>query len=246
VKVFISHSAADRPFAQRLEKALSEHGLEVWTAAQFQPGESWPAQLKSAIEQADAVIPIISAGAEKSRWMASELSIALADRLSGGKKTIVPVLAERKAEAPFFLKDLQWLDLSSEERFQGNIDVLIRALHRDRAAAPSQAEIIESRKELLRAGAKLLRDDMQALEKREALQMRFISRTLASVAVIATVAFLTLSISHGWMVLSTLSVGIGVLSFLAGAISAILTSVLRRRFRTRDNVQPVVGGKARE
>src|ERR1041385_659374 len=122
MNVFISHSAADRAFAEHLAKALSERGLEAWTDAQMQPGGSLTAQIKSAIEKADAVIPVLSASAKNSRWMASELSLALADRFSGGKKIIVPVLAEKGAEAPFFLKDLQWADLSSDEGFHNNID----------------------------------------------------------------------------------------------------------------------------
>jgi hypothetical protein len=238
MRVFISHSAGDRSFAERLGSELSKRGFSVWTDAQIRPGESWPSQIKSAIDQADAVIPILSTKSAKSQWLASELSLAVADRLSGGKKVIVPVLAEKHAEAPFFLKDIQWADLSSEERFRENIERLAQALRR---GASSSAETLGDRKSVLDAEAVVLKSEIEQLAHLERTQTRFIFLTFAVVAASAAIIFSILPFT-GKLRLDGPSLWRAVLAFLAGAVAGAVSSVFFwRRRKSREDHSNLTG-----
>jgi signal recognition particle subunit SEC65 len=229
MQVFISHSAVDEPLVQRLKKALSDRGLEVWTAEQIQPGQSWTAHVKSVIEKADAVIPVLSAASEKSQWMAAELSLAIAEQLSGRRLIIIPVLADRKAEAPFFIRDLKWVDLSSEDRFRANIEVLARALQSDTEGTPSQPQILASRRELIEAQERLLKDERKSLEEHQIYLTRLVYWFLA--AAVLNFAGMML-VQTVWVQLGgrlSLSIGTAFTAFFIGVLVTVVTWILFRR-----------------
>ncbi len=84
---FISYSHADRPFVQRLRDALTEGSKTVWVDEQDIPAASrWADDLKSAIEQADAFVFVISPDSAASPECRKELEHA-----SSLNKRIVPV-----------------------------------------------------------------------------------------------------------------------------------------------------------
>jgi hypothetical protein len=229
MRVFISHSAADERFVHRFKKALSDRGLEVWTAEQIQPGQSWSAHVKSVIEKADAVIPVLSEASEKSQWMASEISLAIAEQLSGRRLIIIPVLADRKAEPPFFIRDLQWVDLSSEDRFRTNIEVLIRALQSGIEGTPSQSQILASRRDLLEAQKRLLEEEMKSREEYQVYLTRLVYWFLVT-AVLNFAGMILLQ--KVWIQLGarlSLSIGTLFIAFLVGVLTTVATWVLFRR-----------------
>jgi len=228
-KAFISYSSSDKGLADRLAKALSEHGVEVLNKEAIQPGDSWSTHLKSVIENADAVVPVLSAEAGKNPEMASELSLALADKLSGGKMIIVPVLADKSAVIPFFLKDVQAADLSSKESFKNNIDGLVRAILHQTQSAPSQDTILKDRTTLLLEKWKGLKIEEVALTEKTLIHSSFIAWTLSVVSVASVVILSIISFSDKWISLNLPSFAVATLSFLAGGISSVIASIFFRR-----------------
>src|SRR5437773_9430965 len=61
MKVFISYSGPDEKWADLLRTALSKYDVEAWDpASQIAPGENWGLKYGKAIENADAVVVLVS------------------------------------------------------------------------------------------------------------------------------------------------------------------------------------------
>ena len=50
MKLFISHSQADRAFAERLTTRIQALGEKVWSDERVEPGENWDKTLREALE----------------------------------------------------------------------------------------------------------------------------------------------------------------------------------------------------
>jgi hypothetical protein len=59
MNMFISHSRADRPFADRLRKDLEALGNTVFTDSVVNAGDAWEHTLRNALEATDAVILVV-------------------------------------------------------------------------------------------------------------------------------------------------------------------------------------------
>jgi hypothetical protein len=60
-KVFVSYSHAESPFAHQLRAALVDAGHEVWLDVdQIQPTDEWLTLIESALEQAEAVVFVVT------------------------------------------------------------------------------------------------------------------------------------------------------------------------------------------
>lgn len=230
MRVFISHSASDRGFAEHLAQVLSQRGVEVWTNAEVRPGESWISQLRTAIETADAIIPVLSSRFAKSQWAEFEVSAALADRLSGGTKKIIPVLAEKGAEPPFFLKDVQWADLSSDELFSKNIDSVLQALNAGDHPISSQAKILDNRKDAIELQKWLLEREKLKLNHLGARRTSLIYYVMGIGALLATIACIGVLVWGKTGVQGVLLVNIivALVSTVAGIIAGVFSAHLSR------------------
>jgi tetratricopeptide (TPR) repeat protein len=106
--VFISHSTADDAFVNRLREALERANLPVWVDPRVQTGgDELLADVKEAIEQARAVLVVLSPSAVNSSWVRTEVQLALRVRKrqkqSGYK--VIPILLpgmEQKALGLWF------------------------------------------------------------------------------------------------------------------------------------------------
>ena len=77
-RVFLSHSAAEREFAEQIRMALSRSGIEVWSDEEIKPGDSLPSSLGTALKSADTVVLLLSGDASQSSWVSLELGTAIA------------------------------------------------------------------------------------------------------------------------------------------------------------------------
>lgn len=88
-KLFISHSSEDDAFVGKLQQQLTAHGVDGWIdSRQLRGGDVlWP-EIAAAIEQASAVVVVVSPSALQSKWVGKELQHALAvqtARLAAGQ-----------------------------------------------------------------------------------------------------------------------------------------------------------------
>lgn len=76
--VFISHSSKDTDLITALRQALEAYGTTVWTDVRaLAPGDLLGAEIREAIEDADAVLVVLSAQAFNSKWIRIEIDSAL-------------------------------------------------------------------------------------------------------------------------------------------------------------------------
>jgi len=108
-KIFISYSRQNSNFAHQLTTDLSKAGANVWfDQISIQTGEPWDSSIDKALDEADAVLLILSKASVSSENVLDEISFALEEN-----KKIIPVLLER-CDIPFRIKRLNYFNLSKD------------------------------------------------------------------------------------------------------------------------------------
>jgi hypothetical protein len=103
VEVFLSHSAKDKRFLERLATVLRNHGLSVWFSEHGIRGAAqWHDEIGEALSRCDWMIVILSPAAIASRWVKREVAHAIEEPRFDGR--IIPVRIS-VCEA----KDLSWV-----------------------------------------------------------------------------------------------------------------------------------------
>ena len=91
MKVFISYSEENKPLARCVLQALKKAGLEVWDDEyDIYPGDNWAKVTGEALEQADAMVVLLTPEALESTSIRREMSYALG--VQKFEKGLIPVL----------------------------------------------------------------------------------------------------------------------------------------------------------
>ena len=131
MNAFISYANCDKPFVKRLRHALDEKHIATWAPeSSLHPGDDFVQKIEDAVANADAVLIVISPGATKSDWVSKEWAIARARTINEGKPRIIPVLAQRTEDLPYFLKTLHWVDMTDPSHFDSAVDLITEAILR--------------------------------------------------------------------------------------------------------------------
>jgi hypothetical protein len=106
VKLFISHSSADRAFAEKLAATLEEGGHKVWTDRELMPGDNFMRAIGTALDEADVVVALVSAHALKSEYVKREWEYALGQERFAGR--LIPVVIDEQSASrmPWILEKL--------------------------------------------------------------------------------------------------------------------------------------------
>ncbi len=127
--VFVSYSRRDSEFVGRLVASIEQCGKEAWLDTEgLVDGEVFPAAIRSAIEQADTFLFVISPAAVSSPFCESEVSYA-----GELRKRIVPVLREPVPddELPAEIRNRNWIPFTERGAFDSSMQRLLAALDRD-------------------------------------------------------------------------------------------------------------------
>lgn len=93
-KVFISHTAVDKPFVRRLAKRLEKSRFQVWLDERdLIAGDSLPESIGKTLEAAKAILVVVSKASVKSKWLKYELNVATA-RMIKGECRVIPVVID--------------------------------------------------------------------------------------------------------------------------------------------------------
>ena len=118
MKVFISHSSKDKPFARKLDAALVSNGVDVFLdEKEIKIGDSIPDAIYEALERSTHVIYVISSNSVDSKWVSEELAIAKMKEKSDSGIKILPCIID-DVDIPFGVKHvkycncLKWYDYS--------------------------------------------------------------------------------------------------------------------------------------
>lgn len=124
-EVFVSHSHADQPFAERLVGVLGHHRVPFWYSdADIRGAQQWHDEIGRALQRCDWFILVLSPDSVASRWVKRELLYALQQERFDGR--IVPLLhrACDSEQLSWTLSQLQRID------FGGSFDEGCRELLR--------------------------------------------------------------------------------------------------------------------
>jgi nucleotide-binding universal stress UspA family protein len=120
LRVFLAHSAADKPVVRKLYNRLRGHGIDPWLDEhRISPGEDWDFAIRRAIRETDVVAVCLSrASTTKEGFVQKEIRYALdeLDSRPTGTILIVPVRLE-DCDVPVRLRSWQWVDLFEEPGF---------------------------------------------------------------------------------------------------------------------------------
>jgi WD40 repeat protein len=127
--VFLSYSRRDAEFVQALVEGLERRGRSVWIDIDgIGGGEVFPAAIRTAIEQSDAFVFVITPESVQSRYCESEIEYALEL-----KKRVIPVLREivEDERLPEAIRIRNWVQYTPEVASEAASQRLAEALDAD-------------------------------------------------------------------------------------------------------------------
>jgi tetratricopeptide (TPR) repeat protein len=108
--VFVSYAHEDRQVAFELASELEARGILVWIDRRIRAGSHWDREIQAAINEAKAMVVLLSKHSVASTAVHDEFSLALDEG-----DLVIPLLLE-KCTVPLRLRRLQWLDFSAGDR----------------------------------------------------------------------------------------------------------------------------------
>ncbi len=127
--VFVSYSRRDAEFVSRLAKSIEDHGKQVWLDTDgIADAEVFPQAIRTAIEQSDAFLFVITPAAVESAYCEQEVEYA---RALG--KRMVPVLRTPvpDPQLPAEIRTRNWIPFTDGADYDHSIERLVGALDRD-------------------------------------------------------------------------------------------------------------------
>ena len=122
--IFISYSRLDTAMMTSVASDLRNAGVKVWTDEKLEPGTSeWQKAIAAAIEEASALVVLLSPDSKQSKWVERELSYA-----EGLNVRIFPLLVrgDHRSAVPIQVVDIQRIDVSND--YDSGIQELVAAL----------------------------------------------------------------------------------------------------------------------
>ncbi len=108
IDLFLSYSRKDLAAMHEVQEALRAAGLSVWTDEGLEPGtQNWKDAIAEAVNQAQAMVVLLSPNSSQSAWVKNEIGFAQTLR-----KRIFPVLiaGDAATAVPIDLINTQWVD----------------------------------------------------------------------------------------------------------------------------------------
>jgi predicted nucleotide-binding protein len=122
--IFLSHSHADKAFANKLAEDIHQHSHAVWIdEAEIQIGDSLIEKIREGLDLVDYVGAILSKSSIESEWVKKELDVAMNMEIDNKRVTVLPLLLE-DVELPGVLKGKMYADFRGEERYADGLSQL--------------------------------------------------------------------------------------------------------------------------
>jgi hypothetical protein len=133
-KVFLSHSAADKPIVEQIKKRLELNGVSTWyDLDQLDIGDPILDMITKGIDESVFVAAFLSKSSINSKWVQVELRIAF-EKSRDGNAIFLPILLEgvKDSMIPGYLRGLIYADLrnGSNEQLDDVVNKLLRAIAR--------------------------------------------------------------------------------------------------------------------
>lgn len=90
MNVYLSHAHGDASVARLIATYLRGAGLSVWEESRLLPGDNWGEALGRALDQADAMVVLISPESLASSWVRKDVGYAISQPRFEGR--LIPVI----------------------------------------------------------------------------------------------------------------------------------------------------------
>ena len=112
--IFISYSRNDRDFVDKLAANLVANKAWVWVDRwELKVGDSLISKIQEAIQEASALLVVLSKASVASEWCKKELTAGLVRELEEKRVIVLPVLLE-DCQIPLFLRDKLYADFRED------------------------------------------------------------------------------------------------------------------------------------
>ncbi len=139
--VFISYAHEDEKLVERMSKALTNAGREVWVDVEgIETGDRWKPSAHEAIERSDAFVFVLSSAS-----LASEPCLGELEHARSQNKRVIAICVEEAArdlDKPQIVDELSWLMMRPEDDFDAGIARLMKALDTDLEIARTHTRIL--------------------------------------------------------------------------------------------------------
>lgn len=126
--IFISYSHLDEPFVEKLAAALVKNNTHVWVDTwELNVGDSILDRVQLAIQNASALLVVLSRSSVQSEWCRRELSAGLMRELEEKRVIVLPVVIEN-CDIPLFLREKKYADFRNN--FNDGLNAILDAVAR--------------------------------------------------------------------------------------------------------------------
>ncbi len=127
-KVFISHASEDKDrFVTKFAQRLRANGIDAWLDKwEMLPGDSLVAKIFEGIQQAQAVIVVLSKNSVSKPWVGEEIDAAFVRRVNGSSK-LIPVIID-DCRIPECLRSTVYQRIANLDDFESASQNIVRAV----------------------------------------------------------------------------------------------------------------------
>jgi hypothetical protein len=131
MNVFISYAPADAELAGRIADVLKASGFQVWDDSQILPGDNWGVRLAQALEEAEAMVVVLTPHSLRSPNVSREVGYALGNK--DYKDRVIPVIAAPpdqlpQEDIPWVLNRFQVIHLQDDDRDKEGLERIAQVL----------------------------------------------------------------------------------------------------------------------
>jgi hypothetical protein len=202
--VFLSHSHADKEFVKKLANDLSQKGIRVWRdEAEMKVGDSLLDKISEAIDETDYLGVVLSKSSVRSRWVMTEVKIAMTKEIMGKQVKVLPLLLEN-CKIPNYLRGKIYADFRNPIEYE---DVLTRivmsvmpaSIHHPEASSTLGISGIETMSgEPAEWANSLMLDELQRLPNQDAVTSFLRQRDTDALLVLVNEIIERLSLVHDY------------------------------------------------
>ena len=242
--IYISYSHKSKEFVRRLSSDLRENEFSVWIDEDIiSAGEKWSDKITETIEQSDIVLVVLSKDSLTSSFQSSELAYAIASQRKKLNKKVIPLLLDKAAELPFFLKDVVYIDFSENEKYKERFVLLLQALSKQHSVDNGHFSSDRRKIDAIKAEKEFLILEREDLAKKTNIWFSTVMGTIASVIAVL-VTFLAGAIaSKSWLVKIFNDWGDFLLGVLVGSLGALAGFLVSRQVQHRSLKKEMGDGK---
>lgn len=129
MSIFISYSSNDMEIVHKIAQQLVINEIHIWIDEyELNIGDSLIDKIQSAINEASALIVVLSQSSVKSAWCQKELNSGLMRELQANNKIFILPLLLEECEVPLFLQEKLYADFRGD--FDTGLHKLIASLSR--------------------------------------------------------------------------------------------------------------------